>query len=327
MISVVIPCYNAAKTLAETVESALTQRVDKEIIVVDDGSTDGSAAVIAAFGQKVRAISTPNRGVSAARQTGVAAARGDHVQYLDSDDLLAEGALAARLEALARSGGDVAHQDWQRLEPDGAGGFRLGQIRRADLTRIEADAEVAAATAEFWAPPAGLLYSRAMVERIGPWHPNLPVIQDARYLFEAARHGAKFVHAPGVGAYYRISAGSLSQRNRAAFIRDCAVNAAEIEALWRADGAMPPTRRAAVAAMWRMVANAALYDGLNDFEAARIAYRRAGGERRALYDVGLALRRLLGPRAAATAMRAAQRGAAFVRPRQRAVAASDAHAA
>ena len=132
MISVVVPCYNAAATLAETVESALAQDVEKQIIVVDDGSTDGSAAVIAGFGDKVRAIATPNRGASAARQTGAELARGDFIQYLDSDDLLAEGTLARRLEALERDGGDVAHTDWQRLEPDGAGGFEFGEIRRPD---------------------------------------------------------------------------------------------------------------------------------------------------------------------------------------------------
>jgi glycosyltransferase involved in cell wall biosynthesis len=313
VISVVIPCYNAAATLREAVESALVQDVDKEIIVVDDGSTDGSAAAIASLGAAVRAIATPNRGASAARQTGAEAARGDFVQYLDSDDLLAPGALATRLAALAASGGDVAHQDWQRLEPDGAGGFAPGEVRRPPLNLIAEDAEAATATAAFWAPPAALLYSRAMVEKIGPWPANLPVIQDARYLFEAARHGARFAYAPGVGAFYRVSAGSLSHGNRARFVHDCAVNAAEVEALWRADPApLPETRRRALAAIWDTVASASLNEGLGDFETALAGLRRAGQARAAL-GMGGVLRRVLGPGGAAGALRLARRAGSPLR--------------
>jgi glycosyltransferase involved in cell wall biosynthesis len=305
VISVVIPCYNAAATVAETIRSALAQDVASEIIVVDDGSTDSSASVLAGFGEAIRVITTPNRGASAARQTGADAARGDHIQYLDSDDVLADDTLAARLAALQRDSADVAHCDWQRLEPDGVGGFTLGAVRRPNVAAIAADAEAEAATADFWAPPAALLYSRAIVERIGPWAANLPVIQDARYLFEAARHGARFTHVPGVGAYYRVSPTSLSRRNLARFIHDCAVNTAEIEALWRTRP-LTPRRERALAEVWAQVANSALYEGLDDFEIARLGYNRAA-PRRGLFEVGRMLRRTFGAGGAASAARLAQR--------------------
>jgi glycosyltransferase involved in cell wall biosynthesis len=306
MISVVIPCHNAEATVAETLRSALGQEVEKEIIVIDDGSTDRSAEVLAGFGAAIRVVSTPNRGASAARQSGAERASGAYIQYLDGDDLLADGTLARRLEALTASGADVAHTDWRRLEPDGAGGFAPGEIRRPDVAAIERDAEAVAATSEFWAPPAALLYRRGIVEAIGPWPANLPVIQDARYLFEAARHGARFVHAPGIGAYYRVSPGSLSQRNRARFIRDCAVNAAEIEAVWRARPALSAIRQAALANIWAGVANAALLEGLDDFEAARLGYNRAA-HRRATFEIGRAARRMMGARGAGALFRLAQR--------------------
>ena len=306
MISVVIPCHNAEATIAETLQSALSQDVDREIIVVDDGSTDGSAAVLAGFGASIRLVSTPNRGASAARQSGAELARGDFIQYLDSDDLLAEGTLARRLEALAASGADVAHTDWRRLEPDGAGGFVPGEIRRPDVDSIERDAEAVTATSEFWAPPAALLYRREIVERIGDWPANLPVIQDARYLFEAAHRGARFVHVPGIGASYRVSPGSLSNRNQDRFVRDCAVNAGEIEAIWRADSALSPVRQAALVRIWANIANTALLEGLDEFEAARLGYNRAAA-RRATFEVGRVLRRTVGARAAAALFRFAQR--------------------
>src|SRR5436853_6931925 len=85
---------------------------------------------------------------------------------------------------------------------------------------------------EFWAPPAALLYRREIVDRIGGWPAGLPVIQDARYLFEAARRNARFAYVAGVGAYYRVSSNRLSRRNLSRFIGDCARHASEIEAIW-----------------------------------------------------------------------------------------------
>ena len=123
------------------------------------------------------------------------------------------------------------------------------------------------------------------MQRIGPWPANLPVIQDARYLFDAARLGARFTYVAGVGAYYRVSPTSLSHRNQARFIHDCAVNAAEIEALWRAEGTLSPTRQAALATIWSGITTAALLKGLDDFETARLGYNRAAA-RRTTFEAG-----------------------------------------
>lgn len=128
MISVVIPCHNAAGTLKETIDSALRQEIALEVIVVDDGSTDASADVLRSYGARVRWISTPNCGASAARTLGTEMAQGAFIQYLDSDDLLAPGTLAARRTALDASGADVAHTDWQKLVQEDDGGFRPGAI-------------------------------------------------------------------------------------------------------------------------------------------------------------------------------------------------------
>lgn len=87
-ISVIIPAYNAEKYLAEAIESALHQtRPAKEIVVVDDGSSDRTREVVQSFGEKVRIIQhEANQGVGAARNTGVAASDGDYVAFLDADD-------------------------------------------------------------------------------------------------------------------------------------------------------------------------------------------------------------------------------------------------
>lgn len=90
LVSILIPCYNAEKWLAETLESALAQTWDNiEIIVVDDGSTDKSLAVAKQFEPDgVKVISQANKGASAARNRAFQESQGDFIQYLDADDLL-----------------------------------------------------------------------------------------------------------------------------------------------------------------------------------------------------------------------------------------------
>jgi glycosyltransferase involved in cell wall biosynthesis len=295
IISVVIPCYNAGETLTDTIDSALGQNVDPEVVIVDDGSTDASSDIIRSFGSRVRATFGPNRGVSAARSRGTALARGRYIQYLDSDDLLATGTLERRLNALVSSGADVAYTDWQNIVPDGRGGTQPGEIIAPSAALMERDPEAACANS-FWVPPAALLYRRELVDRIA-WHPRLPVIQDARFLFDAAAIGARFVHVPGVGAHYRVTPDSLSRRGRHQFIRDCFINAEEIERYWRRRGVLSEVRQEALTAMWGHVAIAAFREGMIEFSAARRAHNRLSN-RQALIEAMCVLRTVLGARRA-----------------------------
>jgi glycosyltransferase involved in cell wall biosynthesis len=104
LVSTVIPTYNRSADVVVAVESALAQRYPadrQEILVIDDGSTDDTAAAVARFGERVRYLPKANGGVSAARNHGIAHARGDAIAFLDSDDTWDPDKLAAQVEVLA----------------------------------------------------------------------------------------------------------------------------------------------------------------------------------------------------------------------------------
>jgi glycosyltransferase involved in cell wall biosynthesis len=109
-VSVVIPTYNDEGTIVATVESALAQRFEGEfeVIVVNDGSTDGTRAELAKFGDRIRVLDQENRGVSAARNAGIQAATGEYVALLDADDTWTGDKLAKTVPVLDRNPACVA---------------------------------------------------------------------------------------------------------------------------------------------------------------------------------------------------------------------------
>ncbi len=100
LVSVIIPCYNQAHFLGEAIESVFKQKYPHyEIIVVDDGSTDQTANVAAGFG-RVRCVSQKNQGLSAARNAGLEASKGNYIVFLDADDRLLPNAFEDGIKTL-----------------------------------------------------------------------------------------------------------------------------------------------------------------------------------------------------------------------------------
>lgn len=109
VISVVVPAHQAVLYLAECLESILAQtRMPDEVIVVDDGSTDDTAAIASRFGPPVRVISTPHAGTAAARNTGIAAAAGNVIALCDDDDLWLPDKLSLQIAALGDPSSEAA---------------------------------------------------------------------------------------------------------------------------------------------------------------------------------------------------------------------------
>lgn len=122
LVSVIIPAYNCAAYIRDAVDSVLAQDYPSiEIIVVDDGSTDGTAAALAACGDRVRVLSQANRGCAAARNLGIAHAAGRYVAFLDGDDAWWPGKLRLQVDALRREGYRMAYSRFIVWRPDAGG--------------------------------------------------------------------------------------------------------------------------------------------------------------------------------------------------------------
>jgi len=263
LISVIIPCFNASPWIKETIQSVLSQDInDLEIILVDDGSTDGSTEIVKKDFPSVRLIRTKNQGPSKTRNLGTKESKGEFIQYLDADDLLAQGKLKLQIEKLKTLKADVCYGDWQKLIAFGDGRFEKGpQIKRV-LQNPEIDLFT-----DFWCPPATYLFKRSIIEKIGGWNERLPIIQDARFTLDCALHGAKFVHCAGIMAYYRLhTSGSVSSHDSIAFNRDILNNAIEIEEWWQVHGGINNERKNALLKVYGYVARSSFTKDRDTFD-------------------------------------------------------------
>ena len=110
LVSIIIPAYNSANYLAETIQSAIDQTwPNKEIIVVNDGSTDGTLAIARSFESEiVKVLNQENKGASAARNKGLSIAKGEYIQFLDADDLLSSDKIQNQVEILEKRPGKIS---------------------------------------------------------------------------------------------------------------------------------------------------------------------------------------------------------------------------
>ena len=232
LVSVIIPVYNSANTIIDTLNSVFIQDIDKydiEIILVNDGSTDNLLEVIAPYNDRIILYNTPNRGVSAARNLGFEKSTGKYIQYLDSDDLLLPRKLSNQIKQLESYNADVAYSDWEKVKLDDNKLVVFEQVVR----QIEGDKQIEILKS-FWCPPAAILYTRSICLQIGSWNVRLPIIQDARYFFDAAYYGGQFIYTPGIMAQYRVNTeNSLSTKSKLSFVKDCYENAKQIYELWK----------------------------------------------------------------------------------------------
>lgn len=211
LVSILIPSFNAAAWLAESIQSALDQSwLRKEIIIVDDGSDDESLAVARTFGgSTIKVVSQQNQGASAARNRALRDAQGDYIQWLDSDDVLAADKIEKQMRAAETCGSKATllAGAWGHFY------FRTSKARFkptalwCDLSPVEW--LLRKMDLNLFMQPDCWLVSRELTDAAGPWDPTLWRDNDGEYFCRVvmASDGIRFI--PDAVSYYRRS-GCLS---------------------------------------------------------------------------------------------------------------------
>ena len=209
-VSILIPAYNAEDWIADTLESAITQTwPHKEIIVVDDGSTDGTLAIARRFEPKgVRVVTQSNQGAAAARNTASSLSRGDYIQWLDADDLLSPDKITLQMQAAEKI------RDSRTLFSSPWASFRYRPAKAKFIpTPLCSDLDPTEWLTRKWEgnwhmQTATWLISRELTEAAGLWDTRLLGDDDGEYFARVinASTGIRFV--PQSRVYYRITPSS-----------------------------------------------------------------------------------------------------------------------
>ncbi len=191
VIDVILPAYNGAEVIRKAIDSALSQDVPLRLIVVDDGSSDDSAAIARSYGPSITVITQANTGVSGARNTGIAASQAPYIALLDQDDIWQPGKLARQLKLLeTHSDVGLVFTDMRLLETDGTiveDGFLLSTPPYAALKRRPlGDAsfllpeDLADAVVRFnFISPSTVLLRRQVIKEVGGFDEAFRLCDDA----------------------------------------------------------------------------------------------------------------------------------------------------
>ena len=253
LVSVIIPAFNAERWLADTIASVRDQSYSPlEIIVSDDGSTDGTIGIAKLAADQV--VQGQAGGPGGARNAGMRAANGEFLQFLDADDLLAPDKIARQVAALVSSGADVAWEAFDHLVPVPNDDFDLGARVTPELGP---DLEASLLTARGFVQIGAMLIRRTPRTDSVWFEEGREVVEDVRYMIGLAHVGSRFVSTESdeLGLLFRQHTGPrYSTRPLESFARGCAANADWARENWERDNALTPVRRAALSEAYAFAA-------------------------------------------------------------------------
>jgi glycosyltransferase involved in cell wall biosynthesis len=252
-VSIIIPCFNGSKflpKLAESLRPLLTDRV--EIILVDDGSTDGSPELFQKLLPEAICLKQTNSGPGAARNRGADKARGEFLQLLDADDTLEPGKFAAQVTFARERKLDVVYSDWRMVVVDG------DSVVVEPWVRAEARKEIVEALLGGWwfSTGAALVRAKAYQATGGCDETLLNTCDDFDLWVRLGIAGFRFGYVPGQFAnYYRYKrVRSISRADRKNFLEGESRIILKAVALLEKQGEATPVRRRAAAKRLHAVA-------------------------------------------------------------------------
>lgn len=205
LVSILIPAYNAEEFIADSIRSAITQTWEsKEVIVVDDGSSDGTAEIARRFASTdVSVVSKQNEGAAATRNRAFQLSQGDYIQWLDADDILAPDKIERQLAALREGDGEriLLSSSWGRFA------YRTEHARFVPTSLWQNLAPVEWLLRKLgehhFMQTATWLTSRELAEAAGPWDTRLHVDDDGEYFCRVLLASSGIRFAPEARVYYR----------------------------------------------------------------------------------------------------------------------------
>lgn len=199
LITVIIPTYNCDRYIVEAIESVLMQEdCQYEVLVIDDGSTDSTQKVLKPFQDRIRYFKQENQGVAAARNQGIAQAKGNLVAFLDADDYFFPRKLAKQAAIFAENPDiGIVHSGWQRVDSVGN--------KLLDVHPWEKTPELDLANWLRWKPvlPSAMMFRREWLEYVGGFDPRFPPAEDTDLVLRMALKGCKTAWLKEITVYYR----------------------------------------------------------------------------------------------------------------------------
>jgi glycosyltransferase involved in cell wall biosynthesis len=243
LVSILIPCYNARRWIGHAIESALAQSWgDKQVIVVDDGSSDGSREIIAEFEDSIRWETGPNKGGGAARNRLLELASGEWIQYLDADDYLLPDKIAHQMAFVASRPhtdvvfGPVTIENWSDRDT------------RRQLIPIPTPHDLWILMANWGLPQTGApLWRKQAIVDVGGWKRDQPCLQEHELYLRLLMAGKRFAYCSTNGAVYRQwSEDTVCKRDMKEVLRRRLEIEQRLEDYLRHQGLLTPARQRAI---------------------------------------------------------------------------------
>lgn len=220
LVSVIIPVYNAAEHLRACVDSVIAQTwLSVEIIIIDDGSTDGSLSIANSYcSNNIKVISQPNQGASSARNEGLKVANGEYIQFLDADDLLSPDKIEQQVRLLEKNPRNIAVCSTVHFDD---GTDHLNSLPSAYEDSFLINADPVYFLINLWGgysengsmvQPNAWLCPRQVAEAAGEWNQELTLDDDGEYFTRVLLQSDGIVKSGGKNYYrkYRQRKASLS---------------------------------------------------------------------------------------------------------------------